>query len=465
MKSTIDEIKNYIDRNFCPTKEEWINILEKSEKVREYIFSILKNKYNVSKEDLVILGSVPRMTYLKNDFDVDVFIRFEDDVDPKSVVDFLIDNVNTRYKTRVRYAEHPYLELFAEGLTFNIVPSFKTEYPNWLSPMDRSYFHHIYLVERGIQELYKEVIRLKVFLKATGVYGAEVYVGGFSGYLTELLILEYGGFEEALSNFSNWQPPVIIDLEKHYSSRQAVLDAFGYRTPLIVVDPIDRGRNVAAALKHKSFSKTISASKYLMEQPSINFFEESPHLSGVQYFSKLGRLVKYDLPILVIYLEHGKKIEDIHYSQLERLSRKIKNMAEEEGFNILKTGVFSDYERCSALFFLFSELERPKYEKVKGPYPYMQSERRFLEKNLQRIKWIGEDGRWYVLKEGRFLRAREVLKHIIDNKLVKIPKDLFDSYEIFTIEERYEEVLSDTQLQIWYINFVVGDEFWTLQQL
>ena len=461
MKGSLNEVIKFIDKNFCPKKEEWKSVMSKSEKIRDYVFSILKGEYDIKGEDLVILGSVPRMTYLKNDFDVDIFIRFEEDVDLKSVVDFLITAIEPRYKTRLRYAEHPYIELLAEGLTFNIVPSYKTEYPNWLSPMDRSYFHHQYLVERGIHDIYKEVVRLKVFLKASGVYGAEIYIGGFSGYLAELLILKYGSFEEAISNISNWHPPVTIDLEEYYPTRQAILDAFGHNTPLIVIDPIDRGRNVAAAVKRRSFSRVISAAKYFIDRPSIRFFEESPHLSNQNYFLKFDYLINPELPILLVYFEHGEKIEDIHYSQLERLSRKIKNVVEKEGFEIFKFGVHSDYKSCSVIFFLFSELERPKYDKVRGPYPYMQSEKKFLDKNLHRIKWIGEDGRWYILKDARFLYAGDIVKYIIENRLVRIPSELFDSYDVFTLRERFEEVMSNTQLKTWLANFIVGDEFWT----
>ncbi len=462
MKSKLREVIEFIDKNFCPQKEEWKTIMEKSEEIKSYIFSLLKDRYNVSKEDLVILGSVPRMTYLKNDFDVDIFIRFEEDVELKSVVDFLIDVVDTRYKTRLRYAEHPYIELFAKGITFNIVPSYKTKYPNWLSPMDRSYYHHNYLVENGIQELYREVVRLKVFLKASGVYGAEIYVGGFSGYLTELLILKYHSFEEAILNISGWKPPTIIDLEGYYPTRQAVIEAFGRDIPLIVIDPVDRGRNVAAAVKKRSFSKVISATKHFINKPSIKFFEESPHLSNQGYFLRFDYLVSPDLPILLVYLKHGEKIEDIHYSQLERLSRKIKNVAENEGFKVFKIGVYSDYRSRSLLIFLFSELKRPRYDRIRGPFPFMAAEENFLNKNQGRVKWIGDDGRWYVLREARFLGAEDVVKHIIENKLVKIPDDLYNEYKVFTLNSRFKEVMDDTLLKTWLISFILGDEFWTL---
>lgn len=462
------ELINYIDRKYCPSKREWKEIMDKSEEVRRHIFFLIGNEYSIVEEDLVLLGSVPRMTYLKDDYDIDLFIRLEKKVDIKSFIEFLINRIrkDPDYKTRIRYAEHPYIELYVKDLKFNIVPSYKTTYPNWLSPIDRSYFHHLYLVEKGISELYKEVVRLKAFLKASGVYGAEVYIGGFSGYLVELLILKYGSMEEAIYNMSRWTPPIIIDLEGRYTSYNLILDAFGHDVPLIIVDPIDKGRNVAAAVKRKNFSKIISATKYFISNPTIKFFKESPHLHGSKsLFYKYKDMIKPDLPILIIYMEHGERIEDIHYSQLERVSRKLKNVAEKEGFKIFKIGVYSDYISCSAIFLLFSELEKPKYERVKGPYPYMSSEEKFLSKNSFRIKWIDEDGRWYTLKESRYLKADELIKHIIDNRLIRIPSEIYDQYSVIVMKENQEMLLNNPLLSKWLTNFVVGDEFWTLPHL
>ena len=43
-----------------------------------------------------------------------------------------------------------------------------------------------------------EVVLLKKFMESVGTYGSEFKVGGFSGYLCEMLILQYGNFMETL---------------------------------------------------------------------------------------------------------------------------------------------------------------------------------------------------------------------------------------------------------------------------
>ncbi len=52
---------------------------------------------------------------------------------------------------------------------------------------------------------------------------------GFSGYLTELLVCEYGGFRPFLEAVRNWQPPIRLDPEDHGRTT--------FDDPLVVIDP------------------------------------------------------------------------------------------------------------------------------------------------------------------------------------------------------------------------------------
>lgn len=64
-----------------------------------------------------------------------------------------------------------------------------------------------------------------------GTYGSEFKVGGFSGYLCELLIINYGSFLEVLRNvWTDWKPGYQIDLMEYGTSNL-------FDDPLIVVDP------------------------------------------------------------------------------------------------------------------------------------------------------------------------------------------------------------------------------------
>lgn len=76
----------------------------------------------------------------------------------------------------------------------------------------------------------------------TGTYGSEFKVGGFAGYLCELLILHYGTFEETLKAAINWKFGHKIDIEGYGTADK-------FKDPLIVIDPTDEKRNVGAALR------------------------------------------------------------------------------------------------------------------------------------------------------------------------------------------------------------------------
>ncbi len=456
-KNKYEKVLETIEEEVLPDEEEWRNALKKADNVKKNIYELVRKIYDISLEDVVILGSVPRYTFLKSDYDIDIFLRFSEYADLKKVVEYLYEKIPERfgYRVKLRYADHPYLEILAESMTFNIVPSYKTKYPNWKTPMDRSYYHHRYLLEKNIQDKFRDVIFLKAFFKGIGVYGAEVYVGGFSGYLVELLILYYGSFLNALKNIAKWRPNIVIDIERYYSSRKEAVDAFNNHH-LIVVDPVDRSRNVAAAVTIKAFSKVISASKAFLHHPSEEFFRPLKH-----------KLLKSDeiekvlstINLAVILLKHQERIPDIHFSQLERISRKISNILRNHKYVVLKRSIYSDYKSKSVIVFMLENLNRPVLEISKGPYPYLESETQFITKNRGKILWIDRDGRWYVLRKSKYPNVIGLLMDIFKKNMIKIPDVFSDFVSIYTGKEVFD-LLSDPDIREWIENFVFGDTFW-----
>ena len=104
-----------------------------------------------------------------------------------------------------------------------------------------------------------DVLLLKQFMKGIGVYGSELKVGGFSGYLAELLVLCYGSFAGVLQ--------AAIRLEAGNVHRPG--RASGKKThdePLVVVDPVDPNRNVAAALTLDKMFQFAAASRCIPRQ-------------------------------------------------------------------------------------------------------------------------------------------------------------------------------------------------------
>jgi tRNA nucleotidyltransferase (CCA-adding enzyme) len=84
-----------------------------------------------------------------------------------------------------RFAEHPYLEIIQDEMRIDIVPCYNVERGQWQSATDRTPFHTDYVKKNLKPDLLGEVRLLKKFMQGVGVYGAEVKIGGFSGYLCD----------------------------------------------------------------------------------------------------------------------------------------------------------------------------------------------------------------------------------------------------------------------------------------
>ncbi len=107
-------------------------------------------------------------------------------------------------------------------------------------------------------------------MQGTGVYGAEIKVGGFSGYLCELLIIKYGSFAETVEAFAHYSKRVIVDIESHYAGRQRELSLL-FPEPLVIVDPVDKGRNVASAVQPEKLYSFVAASRAFLHKPDAIF--------------------------------------------------------------------------------------------------------------------------------------------------------------------------------------------------
>ena len=171
------------------------------------IYSILKDK--VTKQGLkpLIVGSIAKGTNLKG-ADIDLFIKFDETINLKD------EGLKVARKIlpdgKELYAQHPYLRGEIEGMGIDVVPCYTIkDSSKSISAVDRTPFHTKW-VNENIAGREDEVRLTKQFLKGAGAYGANAAVGGFSGYLVEILIIKYGNFKGLIHEISHWRPPVVI---------------------------------------------------------------------------------------------------------------------------------------------------------------------------------------------------------------------------------------------------------------
>mgnify|MGYP000032267875 FL=1 len=378
--------------------------------------------------DITLEGSAAKDTWIKGRAEADIFIHFDPGVS-KAELEERIVKLGTRIveklggKPMLMYADHPYVEGTVNGVTVDVVACYKIEPPGWRSATDRTPYHTRYVLENLKPGQEDEVRLLKGFMVGCGVYGAEIKVKGFSGYLTELLTIRYGSFLNVLREASSWRPPIIIDLKNHYGSREEVLEAFE-GSPLIVVDPVDRSRNVAAAVSMTRLSEFVLASRLFLRKPSLRFFKrkaEKPKISDIKRISK-------DRCFIYAYFKLGEeKPRDVIWGELKRSEEGMRKALERLGFAVYRSGSWTDESRRCLLIFELDKLMLPRFSLHKGPPIYLKDWEHFLDRWIREGvgPWVHGD-RLYALRRREEVSAVKLLRGELMSGGISVSKDLMD---------------------------------------
>ncbi|WP_254762970.1 CCA tRNA nucleotidyltransferase [Natrinema marinum] len=308
--------------------------------------------------DVLQVGSTARDTWISGDRDIDVFVRFPPDLDRETLEAYGLEvGHETLPAGHEEYAEHPYVKGTVEGFDVDVVPCFRLESATEIrSAVDRTPFHTRYLQARLDDDLAGDVRVTKQFLTGIGVYGSDLRTQGFSGYLTELLVCEYGGFRPLLEAAADWQPPVELDPEDHGRA------SFG--DPLVVIDPTDPERNVAAVCSPANVARLQHYARAFLDDPRTDSFEsvECDPLTEADLRNHLARrattpvAVRFDAPDLV---------EDQLYPQLRKSLAGITQGLDDRGFDVFRATTFAD--ETAAVFAELAVSERPAVERHEGP--------------------------------------------------------------------------------------------------
>ena len=308
--------------------------------------------------DVVRVGSTARGTWLAGDRDVDLFVRFPADLPRADLERYgLAVGHEVLPEGHEEYAEHPYDKGEYRGFDVDCVPCHDVESAAAIrSAVDRTPFHNASLKER-LDEATAGAVRVaKAFLKAHGAYGANLRTRGFAGYLVELLVLEHGGFRGLVESAADWTPPIRFDPEGH-GTRE-------FDDPLVVVDPTDPERNVAAALSATNLARLQHYGRELLADPRESLFEprEPDPLSGIDVREAVAD--RGTTPVAVRF-EAPDVVDDQLYPQLDRSLSGLRDELERRGFDPLRAERFAD--DTAVLFVECAVGERPRIERHGGP--------------------------------------------------------------------------------------------------
>jgi tRNA nucleotidyltransferase (CCA-adding enzyme) len=253
-------------------------------------------------------------------------------------------------------------------------------------------------------------------MKGIGVYGAEIRVGGFSGYLCELLTLHHGSFTEFLRSIADWRENRIIDYEGHYKGREQKTRKI-FEEPLVVVDPVDKGRNAAAAVRKERLDELIVASRAFLTKPHQEFFY--PGATAAYTPEKLVQAIT-TRGSTIVFVKFGRvrAVPDILWGQLYKSQRALKKMLQQHDFNIIRNHIWSDERDLNILIFEAEQRFLPLIKKHMGPPTEKRKEcDKFLRKHVGVANTISgpriEGGRWVVETKRRYTD----IVNLLDEKL------------------------------------------------
>ena len=361
-------------------------------------------------------GSVAKDTWLVESPDIDIFMRVPPTVPRRDLGDLYLDIARkaTAGQEQVeRFAEHPYLEATVDETRVNIVPCYDVKQGEWKSATDRTPYHTDYMKSLLKKQTCDDVRILKKFMKGIGVYGAEIKVGGFSGYICELLTLFYGSFLGVLKSAGNWKVPIQIDLGGHFKGKKTELDK-AFSEQLVVVDPVDKGRNAASAVRSDALSLFIAASRAFLQKPSIEFFyptETKPFTAGI--LSQVLRNRRSDFIFMLSPVSN--RVPDILWGQLYRSKRTLEKLLKQHGFSVVRDAVWSDEQDLNVFLVEVEHRQLPLLKRHVGPPLHRKEEcKNFLQKHVNSGKilsgpWV-EDGRWVVEIKREYSDVVELLK-------------------------------------------------------
>ncbi len=361
--------------------------------------------------EVKLAGSTARDTWLAGDRDIDIFVAFPPDLDRDHLESYgLTVGHAVLPDGREEFAEHPYVVGEHDGFAVDIVPCYAVEDATAIqSSVDRTPFHTAYIRERITPEIASDIRVCKQFLSGIGVYGSDLHTQGFSGYLTELLVLEFGGFRPLVEAAADWNPPLEFDPEEHGMA--------SFDDPLTVIDPTDPERNVAAVLSAGNLARFQHYARELVAAPGTDLFEY-PTPEPVDEETVRERFVSRGTTPIALQFPTPDIVDDQLWPQLERSRSGIESELNRQGFSVFRSAAFvsdptATGDSIAVLLFELAVAERPAVERHDGPPVHVREHAEsFFDAYANEDETVGpfiDGGRYVVERPREFTSARRFL--------------------------------------------------------
>ena len=455
MGKTYSAVFRDVLKNVKPTPEQRKQLLGLANKTLRLTNSAAR-RY---KAKAMFAGSITRDTWLPDKMEFDVFILFPESIKDKKmeenglavgkkVVEQLGGEVS------VAYAEHPYVSGLVEGIDIDIVPCFAVKSAEKIkSAVDRTPFHVHYIEKHLPFRLSSDVRLLKKFLKSNGMYGADAKTEGFSGYVCELLVIQYNGVLGVLKAAEKWKPSEVIDLANQKSDKEKIAKEFTHQS-LILIDPTDKNRNTAAALSAYNFYKFKKVAREFLHKPNEGMFFDKP-LQTITQNELMQYQTKRGTELLFVKFLPPRVVDDILWQQLRKFGERLQSILEETQyeFRVLGRDVFSDGKFIAVVLLEMEVAHLPAIQKRVGPTIFDQKDSAEFLKKYKEAVLAGpyvEGNRWTVEIQRKFLSAKNKLQDTLKDtqeilKAKGIPNFIADQltkeFEVFSENERIMQAI------------------------
>ncbi|ABU82031.1 CCA tRNA nucleotidyltransferase [Ignicoccus hospitalis] len=436
MTPSRSEVEREVLEELRPTREEVRLRDELFVKTKSVLEDVLKKRG--LEGEVTLQGSARKGTWLRGSLELDVFVLFPPkDKEWIKEVAFpaLLEAARALGEPEVRFAEHPYVRTVIKGVPVEIVPAFKVRSASEaITAVDRTPFHTEWFLQqvRALGDWIRDEVRLlKAFMKGIGVYGAEIAVQGFSGFLCEVLATYYKGFRGVIEAAAReWRPPTVLETSL---PKEEALKRF--EGPLVVPDPTDPKRNAAAAVSLNAYSTFIIASKLYSVKPSKKFF-----------FPPKPAPARPVLPTYVVEVPALRAPPETVWGELRRVAKSLVKNLRSLGFEVTRFALWSDGSAAKiALEFLQDSL--PEWEVAKGPPAWSPHALRFLR---DKESWWVDEGRLFARRKRKYTEAKSAIADIL--KKLKAKSLILENSKIERVELAEER---------WLAEFVSGRPPWS----
>ena len=445
--------------------DEILKSIKLSDKERNKLLEFSNNLMNIildyaeSKDidvECKLVGSLAKKTSLINKADIDIFMSFPLSYDEELLKEYglmlgeyCIEKAGG--KAEKRYASHPYMTGIIDDEEIDFVPCYRIKDSSQLkSAVDRTILHTDYVTSHITDKQADEVLLLKKFMSCINTYGANYKVSGFSGYLCELLILEYHSFDNVIEAASTkWHDKFIIDLEDYGTSHK-------FNTSMIAIDPVDKNRNVAAALSTQKFFEFITAARNFMENPSKEYFN-NPQVctdtKGLKY-----EFTKRNTTTLVLSFNVPELPTDVIYPQVNKTMTSLINYSNHYHFNIIDGKYYIDSENSAHILLEYEIGQLPNIEVHHGPL--IQDNKNSIKFKKKYPHAYVDNKRWASINKRKYTNVYDMIECILKEEninQIKLGKDvkeeILDKYSLMDINDYIDAMQNEEYEEIYeYLN-------------